>query len=346
MPQKHTYPYVTDSKEIALAIIAVLSILIIGTTGFRLIEGWNTFDSLYMTVLTISTVGFREVHPLSDHGRLFAIFLIFLGVSTATAVFTTVAKALIQQQVTRVFRRQRMDETIERLSSHTIICGYGRLSRITASVLQESGLGVVIVDSGETGFERAVADGFLAVHGDATSEDALLKAGIKKAARLISLLPKDSDNLYVILTARELNPDLYIISRSEDETGEKRLIQAGADKVTAPYRIGGHKIANSVLRPYVTDFLDLAVSNSSESLQIEEILIPKGCPIDGVTLREANIRKTANVIIVAVISESGEMIFNPSSDTVIKSGTTIIGMGLKQEFEKLQSLLTTKEGVQ
>ncbi|MCB9030276.1 MAG: potassium channel protein [Deltaproteobacteria bacterium] len=328
-----------ESKEILPGIIAISSILCIGTLGFSAIEGWNIFDSLYMTVITISTVGFQEIHPLSDAGRAFAIILIILGVGAVTFVFSTIAKIFIENQIYWIIERKSMKSKIKSLSGHTIICGYGRLSRIAAGALDSSNITLVVIDHNEEAVKKAEADGLLVIKSDATHEEALLEAGIKSASRLISLLPSDAQNLYVVLTARELNKELYVISRAEDESGEKRLLQAGANKITAPYRVGGQKIADGILRPFVTDFIDLATSNTSVDLEIEEIRIPDNSPINGMSLEQSEIRQRANIIVAAIISADGKMHFNPSGSTAIESGSTIIGLGVKSNFHVLQEMI-------
>ena len=233
-----------------------------------------------------------------------------------------------------------MQEKIAKLDGHTIFCGYGRLSRIALTELRDSGEAIVVVDRADARLEEARGLGYLTVEGDVTSEETLIAAGVKRAKRLVTLLPKDADNLYVILTARDLNSSLSIISRAEDLAGEKRLVRAGASKVIAPYREGGQKIAWGILRPSVTDFVDLAVSGKNVGLQLEQIRIPDTSPLANSTIKSAGIRKHANVIIAAIVTPKGEMIFNPSGDTMLEPGATLIGLGLKKEIAELVRVLT------
>lgn len=328
-----------EVRELILLVSAILILLTLGTTGFALIEGWSVFDAFYMTVITLSTVGYGETHPLSVPGRAFTILLIGLGVGVATIALTALTQNVIQRQLLSAFDRRKMREAIRRIKDHTIICGYGRLSRIAAKELRAAKVPVVIVEKDEARAIEAEGNGFLVVRGDATTDETLIEGGVERATRLVSLLPKDADNLYVVLTSRELAPELFILSRAEDEAGEKRLTRAGANKVISPYRLGGQKIADGILRPYVMDFIDLAVSGSTGELQIEEIRIPEASPLGGFTLQDSALRQKTNVIIAAIISKSGEMQFNPSGSTVIEPSATLIGFGFKKDLAVLEELL-------
>jgi len=325
--------------ELILSLFAIFTVLLAGTLGYILIEGWHWFDALYMTVITLTTVGFGEVHPLSEHGRLFTIVIMLLGVGVAMLVLTTLAKIALEQQIFWIFERKGMQKLIDSLSKHTIVCGYGRLSNVAVQRLAEHGTPLVVVDVKEDRILAAENSGYLAVQGDAAEEEVLLRAGVKRASRLVSLLPKDSDNLYVILTAKELNPDIFIVSHAEDDVGEKRMRQAGAQRIISPYRVGGNKVAEGLLRPHVTEFLDIAATGADGDLMIEEILIPEKSPMDGRTLQESELRQKTNIIVAAVISKAGSMKFNPSGDTLIESGATLIGMGHRRDFGALEKLL-------
>lgn len=327
------------NREIAVLLFAIVLLIAFGTTGFMLIEGWDLLDSVYMTVTTVATVGFGEVHQLSDAGRVFTILLIILGVGLFAFVLTTLSSKIIQKQLVWVLRHRKMNDAIDKLEKHTIICGYGRLSRIAAKALQEAKHPFVIVDKDEGRVSEARDSGYLAMNGDATLDETLLSAGVKRAERLVCLMPKDADNLYVILTSRELSPNLFILSRAEDDAGEKRLQRAGANRIVAPYRVGGQKIVDGLLRPYVTDFIDLAAPSSGVDLQIEQIRVPSQSPLASKSLKDSGLRQKTNVIIAAIISQNGEMHFNPSGDTMIEAGVTLIGMGSKRDFVELEKMV-------
>lgn len=338
-PKRRSMLQARETREVLLSLFAICTLLVLGTVGYTEIEGWRLFDSLYMTVITLATIGYGETHPLSDTGRAFTMVLILLGVGVASVVIGTLARFAIQQQIRWIFERKGMHDQVDKLNNHTIFCGYGRLARMALTELRESDTALVIIDKDEVRLEAIHEAGFLSIRGDATTEEALLAAGIKRAKRIVSLLPKDADNLYVILTAKELNPNLYIISRADDENGEKRLTRAGADRIISPYRVGGQKIADGILRPFVTDFLDLAASSGHPELQIEEIRIPENSPLQGITLGNSAIRQRTNIMVAAFISADGRMQFNPSGEAMIEAGTTLIGLGYKKDFRELERML-------
>lgn len=325
--------------DMYLHLIAVIAVVLFGVCGYMTIEGWNWFDSLYMTVITLSTIGFLEVHPLSFQGRFFTICLIVLGLAIVAAIFTSLTQQVIQKQFSVVLQRRKMKDTIRRLSDHTIIIGFGRLARIVAGELRDAEKPLVIIEQDPDRAEEVKKQNYLVIEGDASVEETLIEAGIERAKNLACLLPKDADNLYIILTAREVAPKLFIATRAEDLAGEKRLQRAGADKIIAPYRLGALKIAEGILRPYVTDFLDLASSNRELNLQIEEIKIPSSSPMLGKSLQEAVVRQRTNVIIAAIISATGAMSFNPGAHAPIESGCTLIAFGKRQDLAELERQL-------
>ncbi len=329
----------SEYREMLLAIVAVLITFVLGTIGYVLVEGWNWFDSFYMTVITLFTIGFQEVHPLSPEGRAFTIVLIILGVGVASLLIVTVSRKLLERQVVWLFEGRPMRKEIESISNHIIFCGYGRLTRIALSELEGYDTPVIIIDKDEQRRNQALEDGYLVVQGDATVEATLVQARISTAQRLVTVLPKDADNLYVVLTSRELNPSLAIISRAEDEHGEKRLLRAGANQIISPYRVGGQKIAYSIVRPFVSDFLELAISRDGAEFHIEEILIPEKSPLCGMSLQDAQIRQRTNIMVAAIISRDGTMKFNPAADSIIEPGSTLIGLGLKEDFAELARLV-------
>lgn len=326
-------------RELRIPILVILGVTAFGVVGYWWIEGWNIFDALYMTVITLSTTGFLEVHEMSHSGRVFTMLLLFLGVAVVAGVFTTLTQKVIQRQFSVEFQRKRIMDAIHKVSDHAIVCGYGRLARVVSERLRRGGMPVVVIEKDELRAQQALEAGHLVLQEDASNEEVLLKAGVTKAMHLISLLPKDADNLYVILTSRELAPHIDILSRAEDETGEKRLKRAGANRVISPYRVGGQKIADGILKPHVSHFLDLAFSGSEQGLEIEQIRIPDASPLNGMTLQDAAFRQRANVIIAAIINAGGEMVFNPAGNTAIEAGTTFIALGTKDALGQLESIL-------
>jgi voltage-gated potassium channel len=324
------------SIEILVLLGLLIVTLLLGTLGYTLVEGWSLLDSLYMTVITLAAVGYQEVHPLSDAGRIFTIVLIVLGFGVVTLIFTTLAQIVLQRQLGWLLRGKKEASLVNKQQNHTIICGFGRLARIASHDLRQHGVDVVIIDNDPLEIEEARARGYLAVEGDATEDQVLLEAGIRRASRLVSLLPKDSENLYVVMTSRELCPDLFIMSRAEDEKFERRLFRAGATRLISPYRVGGQRIADGLIRPYVSNFLDLAASSSQANLIIEEIRVPESSSLAGLSLLQANLRKECNVIVAAIIPESGDIIFNPDANAQIAGGATLIVLGRRDEMGKLE----------
>jgi voltage-gated potassium channel len=330
-------------NEVIILLVLIVLFLSLGTAGYSLIEGWRVFDSLYMTVITLAGVGYQEVHPLSDAGRIFTIIIILLGLGVVAVFFTTITQLVVQRQLDWVIKGRRTMDIIKKMQGHTIICGFGRIARVAAEELRASNVNLVIVERDPTRVEMAQEQGYLVIEGDATDDETLLEAGIQRARSVVSLLPKGSDNLYVVLTSKELNKDLLIVTRAEDEKSEKRLKTAGAKKIFSPYRIGGQRIADGLLRPYVTNFLDLAASSSEATLSLEELQIPEDSLLVGKTLHGIELRKKSNVIVAAIISKGKEMKFNPHADTVIEGGATFIVLGEREELTKLEKLLVADE---
>lgn len=329
----------SDIERIALAVVAFIALIACGTFGYYFIEDWTVFDGLYMTVITLSTVGFHEVHELSPAGRVFTMFLIVIGVGIVASLFAWGAQLIVAKQFNLIFRRGRMEQKISNLSKHTIVCGYGRLGISTVEALLQAGESFVIVERDPERVRRALSAGLFVVEGDATSEQALLNAGLQRAKCLTALLPRDSDNLFVILTAKQLNNSLRMISRAEDETGERHLRNAGAHRVIAPYRTGGQRVADAVVRPNVADFIDLAAWDKREEFEIDELRVPINSKLAGIKIADTDIRRKANIMIAAVITEAGKMIFNPSADFVIEPGCTLIALGAKSDLSEFSKSL-------
>jgi voltage-gated potassium channel len=326
-------------QEIILSLAAIVLALSFGTSGYSIIEGWSLFDSFYMTVITLATIGYGETHPLSFAGRAFTIVFIFLGLGVGSVIVGSLWRTVLETQIGRIVeRRHKVQDKIEKVSEHTIFCGFSRLGRTAAQELRRGGTTVVIIEKDEVRADEADAAGFLVIRGDATLDDTLMSAGILRASRLVSLLPRDSDNLYVILTAREMNPSLYIVSRAEDEVGEKRLKRAGVNRLISTYRLAARKLADGLMRPYITDFFEIA-GTGDEGWKIEEIKIPASSPVCGQNLKDLSLRQKANVSIAAIISPGGELELNPSGDTILQSGSTLIAIGWKKDIQTLEGFV-------
>lgn len=303
------------------------------------IEGWRLLDAVYMTVITLSTVGFREVHDLSDGGKLFTMGLIVVGVSVLGYIVGSLAQIMFEGQIQRIMGRKKVEKQIEALTGHYIICGFGRIGSLICKEFKANGLKFVIIEKNVEAAERLTEDDYLYMKGDATLDETLLKAGINRAKGLISVVTSDTENVYITLTARGLNPDLYIMSRSGEEGSDIKLKRAGANKVVSPYTIGGNRMAQSILRPNVVDFIEIATGHEHLELQMEEIGIPAHSAFVGETLVTSGFRKEIGVIIVGIKKGHGKMVFNPHSQTKIEEHDTLIVLGDPASIHKLEDLV-------
>lgn len=289
-----------------------------------------------MTVITLTTIGYGETHTLSTPGRVFTVVLIFVGLGIGTVLLGAAWQRIVEGQFNRIFnRRKRMQDKIKNLSEHTIFCGYSRLGKQAALELTSAGQVVVVIEQSEERASDAEGAGFLVVRGDATLEETITVAGIRAASRLVTLLPRDSDNLYVILNAREVNPAIKIVTRAEDEVGGRRLKRAGADQLISSYALAARKLADGLLRPQINEFFEVA-GNSESGWKIEEIRIPANSKACGQTLGQLALRQRAKVGIAAVISENGELEINPDGGTVVTAGATLIAIGWNEDLKGLE----------
>lgn len=317
----------------------ILLIVSFGTIGYIAIEGWNFLDSIYMTITTLTTVGYREVHDLSFRGRIFTIILIVSGVGTVLYAFTTTAKLVLEGKLQEIFGRKRVEKKIKELTNHYIVCGYGRMGKIICRELSEKVIGFVIIEKNpDIILEKK---DILILEGDATKDETLKEAGIERAKGLISVLPTDAENLFVVLSARVLNPELFIVARAGEEGSEQKLLRAGADRVVSPYHIGGLRIAHTVLKPAVVDFIEFATKSGNIDLQMEELTVQKDSKLSGLTLDECGIGRELGIIIVAIKKNAGDMKFNPTFRTTINAGDTLIALGEISKLKILEEMAIT-----
>lgn len=327
------------SKHLIISIALSAFIVVTGTLGYMFIEGWNFLDALYMTVITISTVGFMEVKPMGDVGHLFTIFLVFIGVGFTLYVAAAVVQFMVEGRIRIIMGRRRVDRKISHLNNHYIVCGYGRIGRVLCNKLRRGPVEVVVLEQDRELIPRMEEDDILYICADAAEEETLLRAGVKNARALISVLATDTDNVFLVLTARQLAPDLTIMARASRESAKKKLLAAGATSVESPYEMGALRMAQKILRPTVTSFLDLAFAHSSKEIQMEEIQVKPGSELANVELKDSGIRQRFNLILIAIQLASGDMLFNPSFEYVIKPGDTVIAVGEKANLQQLEKIL-------
>jgi voltage-gated potassium channel len=314
-------------KRLAWAIGLVAAVTIGGTLGYMIIERWGVLDSLYMTVITVGTVGFTEVHTLDPAGRIFTIFLIFAGIAALAFAVGQFIEFLLEGHLTNILEVRRMEKRLAGLSGHTIVAGLGRVGRVAARTLADDEAPFLVVDSDPEAIQSAAESGWITVQGDATEEETLVRAGIERAGSVVTALSGDAENLFVTISARALNPDAFIVARSAHESTEAKLVKAGANRVITPNVIGGRRMADMVLHPTVADYLELVSGAQGVEFRLQEVeLAPNSC-YTGHSLAEARIRETTGAQVVAILNPDGTVDANPSAATVLTPGQRLVVLG-------------------
>lgn len=314
-------------KRLLVAFLLLLFIIVLGTLGFRMFEGWELIDCFYVTVTTISTVGYGDFAPVTREGRLFTVLLVVFGVGTMLYSVSMLAEMMVEDRLKRILGRGSMESRIERMKDHYIICGFGRMGSLICKEMAEEKAPFVVIEKDPEVIQKLEEEGYVYLKGDATEDKSLIRAGISRARGVVCVLSSDAENLYVILTAKELNPAAYILSRCEEETSEHRLLRAGADRVISPYKMGGMRMAMAILKPAMMDFIEITTRRQSLELRMEELPLSDRSEIIGKSLESSEIRKKYGLIIVAVKKDSGKMIFNPQAGYVIEKGDRLIALG-------------------
>lgn len=331
-------------QTIYLPFVIILLLFVVGIVGYMFVEGLSFADALYMTVITISTVGYGEVRPLSPEGRLFTVALIMTSFGSFAYTITELTKYVIDGEFRRLLLHLRVDRSISKLKEHTIICGFGRNGKQAYQTLTENGIRCVVVEQKKELLQDLIeTDKILYVEGDATHDDVLIRAGIKEARALITTLPNDADNLFVVLTARVTNPKLKIISRASEDNSDAKLRHAGVDNVIMPDRVGGAHMAQLVIKPDVVEFIDMLTGQAKVDTHIEEI--PCGAlPASyvGQNLRELNVRQNWGANIVGFKTAEGEYIFNPSPETRIQPHSKLFVLGTSKQISDMKKDITKK----
>ena len=320
-------------------VIYFISLIIIGSLGYYTIGGsdWTLLDSLYMTIITLASVGYGEVHVLDNYGKIWSILLIIFGVTGIGALFRTINEEFIQS---KRFWKKKMKKTISKLRNHHIICGYGRMGAVIAKELKEKNQKFLIIENNEKKVEEIIDKGMLCLQGDATSDDTLLSANIHKASGVAVVLDTDQDNLFVTMTIKTKYPDIFLLSRCAKEDNQSKLIRAGANRVINPYISGGHRMAEILIKPQVEDSISVvSPKNSKMNLTIDEISLLGVDKYDGVTIKESGIRNKYGVSVVGIMDDKGKSTINPSSDELLLSNQTIILIGEVEKMDKFKQEL-------
>ncbi len=328
------------SSKLGIITALIMVLLFYGISGFMIIEGWSFTDSVYMTMITISTVGYKEVHELSTFGRWHVIVLILSSLGTVAYAFSYVTQKLLEIQY---FSRRKMEHSIEKLADHFIIAGYGRMGRRICEIFRNNKKKYVVIDKNEQLYESAKGNELYYLEGDVTDDGILIKAGVEKARGLVTVVDSVSDNVYCTLTARSLNDSIFIVSRSVSERGTANLLRAGANKVINPYDAGGHAMAQIMLNPSAVEFIELTTGDETFGFVIDEIPIANSSPLIGKSIKNSNIRDDYNILIAAIKDSRGKINFNPKSDVTLSNGDTLIAFGKLENIESLSSL--KKEGI-
>jgi len=330
------------AEQVQGVYVSILMLVLItcgATIGYVLIEGWDVSESFFMTVITLSTVGYEQVRPLSPDGQIFTTFVIVFGMSVAAYAFSTIGRTALQGELHQYGAISKMHKKIEKMKGHTIICGYGRLSKFIIPDLLERKNQIVVIDNNPGIISELQNMGIPCLEGSAYEDEVLIDAGIMRAAALLTLLPNDSDNVFTTLCARDLNSKLKIVARTESLSGEKKLRRAGANQIVSPYRVGASRAVQQLINPYINDFLEIATDSQGNHLVLEQIVIPKESGLANKTIQESEIRKQTGVTIAACSHPDGEMVITPEHDTMIAPGSSLIVIGTSQSIEKLTSLL-------
>ena len=319
---------------VILGILLLNFWVVLGTLGFALIEDWTLLDAFYMAIITVSTVGFGEVHALSPAGRLFASFIIVVGLGTAFYTLTSVGQLILEGELARALGRRKMKSELAKLSGHYIVCGFDRLGRIVSEGLAHRGASFCVVNNDPSLEGELRGEGFFYVTGDPSDERILKEAGIERAKVLAALLTTDPDNLYLTLTAKGLNPNIVVVARASDEKAELNLQRGGADRVVSTDQSVGFRLLQAVVNPTVVEFMELVSSRRHLQLNLGETEVTSGSILEGRSLHEAAVRNRYEVIVIAIKKKSGEMVFNPDPVESIVVGDILVALGGEEELKE------------
>jgi len=323
-------------RRLLWGVCALVIIIAAGAIGYVIIEGWSFIDALYMTIITITTVGYNEVHPLTTTGRIFSIFLIIGGVSGALYTLSVIAGYIIEGHLGTTLGRRRMERAVAKLKEHFILCGYGKVGQEIARIFSEESVPFVIIDKDQESITTAEKDGHLYVSADATDDEALKEAGIERARGLVVTVGSDADSVYITLSARGLRPDLFIETRASSSEAGAKLKKAGATRIISPYSLGARRMAELALRPGIVDFIDTVVSRRGREFEMENITVSRDSALVSLTAEET--RRRTKATILAISRKSGRMVTNPSAEETIQAGDILITLGTREQLAALEEI--------
>lgn len=320
----------TLGKRFTIDLLRLLGFVLFGAFGFMLVEGWDFLDSLFMTVITLTTVGYGETHPLSNYGRIYTIFLILVGAGVVLYVLSDMVEIFLRLNI----GARRMKQKIAKMSNHHIVCGYGRSGQEVINHFLLTNIPFVLIEQDPERAKLAMEEGLLVLQGDATNDDVLIQAQIERASGIVCALPDDSANTFIALSARGINEKIKIVCRAANPGSEAKMRRAGADMVISPYVICGKRMAAAVTHPLVTEFLDVVMHTPGYDLRMEQLRLAQKSRLVGVTLKDANIKQDSGAMILAV-NQNGKLISNPSPDLIFQAGDDLIALGTEQQLSRL-----------
>jgi voltage-gated potassium channel len=330
--------YAFRTSRLALILLVPALLVTTGTIGYHLTEEFGYFEALYLTIITLTTIGYGDIYPHTVAGRTFTMVLVVGGVFTLFYAAMAAIRTIVSGEVGDIFGRQVMERKLERITHHLIVCGHGRMGRLVCRQFSAEQLPFVVIDCNADSLANFQVPHGIPLHGDATSDEVLRRAGIERARALVAVMASDADNLYTTMSARLLNERLFIVARVEDPQAEPKMLRAGADRVVSPYQIGGERMAQAVLRPAVVDFIELATKTEHFALQIEETRVAENSPLAGCSLQDSRIRADLKTMIVAIKKQAQHMVFNPPPDAQIEAGDILIAIGARESLDQLDKL--------
>src|SRR5918993_1249316 len=332
------------TRRIESALLALGMITVLGVLGYMVFEGWSFADAVYMTVITLTTVGYREVRPLDTTGQLWTMALLITGVGTLFYAAVSSVELVVEGTIRGYFGRRRMESAISKLSGHYVVCGYGRVGHQVVRAFAADGVPFVVIDQDPETVEECLAEGYLAILGEASDDDVLEEAGVRRAKGLVAAVDSDADNVFVVLSARKLNPKLHIVARASSDESAAKLEIAGADRTLSPYAVGGRRLASLATQPLIVDFLDIVTRGKKGiEFRLEEFSVPKNSLIEGRTIGELRIGEKSGAMILAIRSEEGKFDTTPSAWDRISAGDTLIVLGAHDQIGRLEQLMRGEE---